>query len=197
MCLNSFFNIHGGEIDISVEFRVNSRSIMISAKTRNLFFSRARCEVSIISYSREEADTGSWARLVLEERRGQRSEKRLSLRHCHTILPPGPSLGYPRQPLALPLFLSFSLCSYLYRARSPLSLPRERSIILPLCTYGNASRPSPVPSSPFSSLDFIPYEWQETRRSIEESTIVSVSLDLRCYSGLRPFIGRWDIGHHS
>lgn len=54
---NSFqvFNIHAGEIDISVEFRANSRSIMISAKTRrDLSFSRARCEVSIISYSREE-----------------------------------------------------------------------------------------------------------------------------------------------
>lgn len=31
--------------------------------------------------------THFWPRLVLEARRGQRSGKRLSLRHCHTILP--------------------------------------------------------------------------------------------------------------
>jgi len=32
--------------------------------------------------------------------RGQRSGKRLSLRHCHTILP-GPSFGYPCPPLSV------------------------------------------------------------------------------------------------
>lgn len=41
--------------------------------------------------------THFWSRLVLEARRGQRSGKRLSLRHCHTILP-GPSLEYPCSP---------------------------------------------------------------------------------------------------
>lgn len=91
------------------EFRVNSRSITISAKTRDIFLSsraeretrkrgegaserkRERCRVSIISYSREEADT-LLGEVSIGSARGQRSGKRLSLRHCRTILP-GPWLG--------------------------------------------------------------------------------------------------------
>jgi len=84
--------------------------------------------------------------------RGQRSGKRLSLRHCHTILP-GPSFGYPCPPLSviparsphvrarssrphtwythIPPSLSLSLSlSFLFLFVSPVFFPSLLSIFL-------------------------------------------------------------------
>lgn len=92
----------------------------------------------------------------MEERRGQRSGKRLSLRHCHTILPRPCS---PRNPDVITSHTSISFCLsfshpspvYLYRARltDRSSCFLKHSIILPLCTYDNEFRFSWSPLNRF------------------------------------------------
>lgn len=80
--------------DILVEFRVNSRSIAISVKTRNLppslpLFLPLSLVLSLFGVRfllfriPGRRRTHFWPRLVLEARRGQRSGKRLSLQHRH------------------------------------------------------------------------------------------------------------------
>lgn len=199
---NSFqvFNIHAGEIDI---FSRVSRELPVNHDFRedegSLFLSSALWSFYYFVFPGGEADTGSRARLVLEERRGQRSEKRLSLQHCHTILPPGSSLGSPSAPSSHSPSLSFSLSLVLFvhLHRAPItSLASSNAPSFYLCALTaipSLTRPLPPP---FSSLDFIPYEWQEPRLVDPlKNPPLFVSLDLRCYSGLRPFIGRRDIGH--
>lgn len=189
---------------------MNSRSIVISAKTRNFspsfslpfalsLFDAVRFLLFCIP-GRRRADF--WPRLVLEARRGQRSGKRLSLRHCHTILP-GPSLEHPCSPhspgafapctyahLILFLFLShpLPLCLYHARVTNRLSCFLECSIILPLCTYDNEFRFSWSPSGRFprsiSSLT-------NDRDSIRNIHLrFCFTLDFRCYSGLRHLLER-------
>lgn len=137
----------------------------------------------------------------MEERRGQRSEKRLSLRHCHTILPdrrldipvppsaPPPNRSmYVSPSLSVSFSLSIPLFLYLHQARLLDHLSRflERSIILPLHLQQCVPLwPLPTPFLAVFFARFHPLRMTGAEtRSVEESAIVSVSLGLLCYSSL-------------